>query len=106
MGQAARVNAARNAERATRVNWVGCAVCGLDFPTEAKPNSNVERFNVCQRCCMQDIAMLMRHSPGLVCMLPTVRILQGKPLVEVHESPGTAAAALCSSQEEVVARDN
>ena len=74
MGYAARAQKQPRRE----VFWATCEVCQLEFPTDAKPDPLIERLNICQRCCVADVATLMRALPGTVCLLPTVRALQGK----------------------------
>lgn len=86
MGHAARANAARRIEQDARVvYWRACVVCALEFPTRCEPKPGLECYDVCPRCCVTDIAYLMRTLPGTVAMLPTVRALQGKPQVVLRE---------------------
>ena len=94
MGQAARINAARRQQVRPPIEWLTCAVCRAEFPVDASIG-NIERLAVCDRCCVADLATLVRRNYELVRMLPTVRVLHGKdPIVEVM-SPGVAEA-LCS----------
>ena len=86
-GRAARANAASiRTEQADRpVYWYPCVVCHLAFPSQARPDPSIERLDVCQRCCVADIATLMRGNPDTVLMLPVVRALLGKAqVIDVH----------------------
>ncbi len=67
------------------VFWSSCEICRLTYPTEAEDRQGVERLEVCQRCCVADIARLMRSHPETVRMLPVVRALQGKSQVREEE---------------------
>lgn len=62
------------------VYWVACQVCGNDFPTCAEAHPQIERLNVCQRCCVADLAVVLRSSPEAVLMLPTVKALRERTL--------------------------
>ena len=86
MGRAARVNVAIRADQAMRsVYWYTCVVCRLEFPSQFAPQPDLTHLDVCPRCCVADIAYLMRTLPGTVAMLPTVRALQGKAQVVLCE---------------------
>ena len=91
MGREARMNAARAVDLSARETfWRVCVVCGLDFPTQWRPDAHVEHLDACQRCCVADLATLMRSHPGTVAMLPVVRALQGKSQVELKTWEGMA----------------
>lgn len=95
MGQAARIAAAvRAAKEAARpqVEWLGCAVCGNDYPVAGPYRTpQVERLQVCQRCCLADLATLMRRNYETVRMLPTVRVLMGKEPIDASYPPAELA---------------
>lgn len=84
MGREAR---ARAFER--RIYWVACEVCGREMPTLANQTSDVKPLNVCQVCCIGDLASLMRSNFETVRMLPVVRALRGERPVTLRERSGS-----------------
>lgn len=99
MGREARMRAAAAAltsgQHRPALDWIACAICRLDFPVAVQRGSRLEYVSICDRCLLADIALLMRTMPATVCMLPSVRALQGKePVVlraQVAEVDGGGA---------------
>jgi len=90
MGRAARANVARQTDPRNHVYWRACRVCRDDYPTQVKPTDGVAVFDVCQRCCVADLASLMRSHPATVVMLPSVRSMQDKPQAIAEMPKGLA----------------
>lgn len=78
--------------------WAPCIVCQLDapWPADWAPGGPMRlelQTRICQRCCLADLARVIRECPERFRYLPTIRALRDQPAVVVWGRSGDAEAA-------------